>query len=108
MTKYEAIIRFIKSEIAIEKTVLERFQPQQPTATEVGTPENDFSDNEDKVKIIILEQLGIIDFIKSKQQKSETISHTAEILSSITGINLIQFTLIYVRCNGKYRRCKPK
>jgi len=49
-------------------------------------PEYDFSDNEDKVKLIILEKLGVIDYIKSIQQKPETISHTAEILSTFTGI----------------------
>ena len=49
-------------------------------------PEYDFSDNEDKVKLIILEKLGVIDYIKSIQQKPEVISHTAEILSSFTGI----------------------
>ena len=49
-------------------------------------PEYDFSDNEDKVKLIILEKLGVIDYIKSIQQKPEVISHTAEILSTFTGI----------------------
>ncbi len=49
-------------------------------------PEYDFSDNEDKVKLIILEKLGVIDYIKSIQQKPATISHTAEILSTFTGI----------------------
>lgn len=53
----------------------------------IETPENDFSNNEDKEKLIILEKLKIIDYIKSIQTKPETISHTAEILSAITGIN---------------------
>ena len=50
------------------------------------TPELDFSDNTDKVKLIMLEKLGVIDYIKTIQTKPETISHTSEILSTITGI----------------------
>lgn len=48
--------------------------------------EHDFSDNSDKVKLIMLEKLGIIDYIKTIQIKPDTISHTSEILSAITGI----------------------
>lgn len=49
-------------------------------------PELDFSNNTDKVKLIMLEKLGVIDYIKTIQTKPETISHTSEILSTITGI----------------------
>lgn len=52
----------------------------------IDIPELDFSDNSDKVKLIILEKLGIIDYIKSIQSKPQTISHTSVILSAITGI----------------------
>lgn len=52
----------------------------------IESPEIDFSDNDDKVKLIILEKLGVINYIKSIQTKPETISHTAEILSSFTGV----------------------
>ena len=52
----------------------------------VAAPELDFSDNSDKVKLIMLEKLGVIKYIKSIQTKPETISHTSEILSAITGI----------------------
>ncbi|MDV3739518.1 hypothetical protein CMU17_02410 [Elizabethkingia anophelis] len=48
--------------------------------------EDDFSNNEDKVKLIILEKLGILKYIKSIQIKPEVTQHTAEILSAITGI----------------------
>lgn len=86
LIKYEKIIEFIKSEIELEKKILERFQPQQTTAPELGNPELDFSDNSDKVKLIMLEKLGIIEYIKTIQTKPNTISHTSEILSAITGI----------------------
>lgn len=49
-------------------------------------PENDFSENEDKEKLINLEKLKILDFVKSIQTNPDKISHTAEILSSVTGI----------------------
>lgn len=49
-------------------------------------PELDFSNNSDKEKLIILEKLGIINYIKTIQTKPETILHTSEILSAITGI----------------------
>lgn len=52
----------------------------------VQPSELDFSDNSDKVKLIMLEKLGVIDYIKTIQTKPETISHTSEILSAITGI----------------------
>ena len=67
------------------KTEIENNSETQ-TTEQIETPENDFSDNDDKVKLIILEKLGVIDYIKTIQTKPETISHTAEILSSFTGI----------------------
>lgn len=84
----EEVLRIINNEIQTEKEKLNllRFQPQQPTATAMETPELDFSDNSDKVKLIMLEKLGIIDYIKTIQTKPDTISHTSEILSAITGI----------------------
>lgn len=84
---FEEIIIFIEREIETEKQNLLRFQgvktdtPEQPE-----TPELDFSDNTDKVKLIMLEKLGVIDYIKTIQTKPKTISHTSEILSTITGI----------------------
>ncbi|SNV42992.1 Uncharacterised protein [Chryseobacterium taklimakanense] len=63
-------------------------EPQQIAPTpEPETPEFDFSDTEPKARVIMLEKLGIIDFVKSLQQKPDTIQHTAQILSAITGIN---------------------
>ena len=81
----EQILILINREIEREKINIFRFQTPQHQTFE--TPENDFSNNEDKEKLIILEKLKIIDYIKSIQTKPETISHTAEILSAITGIN---------------------
>lgn len=78
------ILKFIEIEIAKEN---ERLKMPKILISPLIEPENDFSENADKVKIIILERLGIIDFIKNKQQKPDTIAHTAEILSSITGIS---------------------
>lgn len=48
--------------------------------------EQDFSNNENKEKVILLEKMGIIDFIKEKQSNPNNIKQTAEILSSFTGI----------------------
>lgn len=56
------------------------------TTNETDSPELDFSNNTDKVKLIMLEKLGVIDYIKSIQTKPDTISHTSEILSTFTGI----------------------
>jgi hypothetical protein len=84
------IIEFIDEKIQDEKINLLRYSnntntnPTQKIENEI--PEYDFSDNEDKVKLIILEKLGVIEYIKSIQQKPATISHTAEILSTFTGI----------------------
>lgn len=84
------IIEFINEKIQDEKINLLRYSNNTNTnptlKIENEIPEYDFSDNEDKVKLIILEKLGVIDYIKSIQQKPATISHTAEILSTFTGI----------------------
>ena len=74
---FESISGFIKREII-------KFKVSNPKTPE--TPELDFSNNSDKVKLIMLEKLGVIDYIKTIQTKPETISHTSEILSTITGI----------------------
>ena len=87
---FDDIIEFIDEKIQDEKINLLRYSNNTNTEhtqkIENEIPEHDFSDNEDKVKLIILEKLGVIDYIKSIQQKPETISHTAEILSTFTGI----------------------
>lgn len=70
----------------LEKKINDKTEPVESKIS-IQTPENDFSDSEPKEKLIILEKLKIIDYIKSIQTKPETISHTAEILSAITGIN---------------------
>ena len=82
------IIEFIDEKIQDEKINLLRYSNNTNHTLKIENeiPEYDFSDNEDKVKLIILEKLGVIDYIKSIQQKPEVISHTAEILSSFTGI----------------------
>lgn len=74
---FSRILEFIENKSIISPTI--------ETANE--NPEIDFSDNSDKVKLIMLEKLGIINYIKTIQTKPETISHTSEILSAITGID---------------------
>lgn len=82
------IMSFTENLIKTEKINLLRYSNNTNHTLKIENeiPEYDFSDNEDKVKLIILEKLGVIDYIKSIQQKPEVISHTAEILSSFTGI----------------------
>ena len=82
------ILSFTENLIETEKINLLRYSNNaNPTIKiENEIPVNDFSENDDKIKLIILEKLGVIDYIKSIQQKPEVISHTAEILSSFTGI----------------------
>lgn len=80
------ILDFIDEKITNEKFNLIRFQNTPPPLETVEVPELDFSDNSDKVKLIMLEKLGIIEYIKTIQTKPNTISHTSEILSAITGI----------------------
>ena len=50
-------------------------------------PENDFIDTPKLERMIILEKLGVIDYIKSLQNNPDNEKQTAEILSSFTGIN---------------------
>lgn len=45
----------------------------------------DFSDEKTKVKLIVLEKLGVIDYIKSIQQDEKNVNQTAGILSLIMG-----------------------
>jgi hypothetical protein len=83
----QEILRIIDNEIRDEKEKqnllrLQSNQPQQP----ITAPELDISDNSPKERIIILEKLGIINHIKNIQKDPNTISHTSEILSAITGI----------------------
>lgn len=85
LIRFESIVKFLNKEISNEKNILLRFQ-QPATPEPFETPELDFSDNSDKVKLIMLEKLGIIEYIKTIQTKPNTISHTSEILSAITGI----------------------
>lgn len=49
-------------------------------------PQNDYSDTAPLQRMIILEKLGIIKYIKSLQKDGLNEKHTAEILSSFTGI----------------------
>jgi hypothetical protein len=75
------IYNFIENEILITTKDI-----KNKSESEIENIEFDFSENNDKVKLIILEKLGVIDYIKSIQQKPEIISHTAQILSAFTGI----------------------
>ena len=92
-TKYKNFQYSIKKIFNFVNDILRKIEPsnnitKEPEPTyQIETPEFDFSETDDKVKLIILEKLGIIDYIKTIQTKPETISHTAEILSSFTGIN---------------------
>lgn len=86
--QYSQIINFLKVELEKEIIKLKTPKSLTPEVLEPAeVPENDFSDNKLKERIIILEKLGIIDYIKSMQEKPETLTHTAEILSAFTGLS---------------------
>ncbi|MDP9961272.1 hypothetical protein [Chryseobacterium lathyri] len=70
----------------LREEIIKESEKQNIETELIRLPESDFSDNEDKVKLIILEKLGIINYIKSIQIRPDTITHTAEILASFTGI----------------------
>ncbi|MBL1219373.1 hypothetical protein JET18_00865 [Chryseobacterium sp. L7] len=82
----ESIIFLINEKIDNAKQAF-RETDRKPIYSVQDNPEVDFSDNSDKVKLIMLERLGIINYIKTIQTKPDTISHTSEILSAITGID---------------------
>lgn len=62
----------------------------KPNIFEITTPqdapENDYSETRPLERMIILEKLGIIKYIQSLQNDNLNEKHTAEILSSFTGI----------------------
>ncbi|MEY8761668.1 hypothetical protein [Chryseobacterium tongliaoense] len=86
--KHNKIVEFIEGLIEIEKANVLLYNRSNVgiNLPNNNIPEQDFSNNADKEKLIILEKLGVIDYIKSIQTKPETIQHTAEILSAIIGI----------------------
>lgn len=84
--KENKIIQFLNLEIIQEEIKIKNKASSTMPGQITDIPELDFSNNSDKVKLIMLEKLGIIDYIKSIQSKPEIISHTSEILSAITGI----------------------
>jgi len=84
------ILDFINLKIEIAKNDVVAHKPTapEPTISEPKeTPKYDFSDNEEKERVIILEKLGVIEYIQSLQIKPDVKTHTAEILSAITGIH---------------------
>lgn len=85
--KFDSLISNIATSLDTDELkFINQLQNNQLNTISTDDIENDFSNNEDKEKLIILEKLKIIDYIKSIQTKPKTISHTAEILSAITGI----------------------
>lgn len=72
------IFRFLKNE------KVENNQTTQLSPVEI--PDNDYSDTVPLERMIILEKLGIIKYIQSLQNDNLNEKHTAEILSSFTGI----------------------
>lgn len=70
----------------VEKKLKEQKEKKlnEPEASEI--PENDYSDTVPLERMIILEKLGIIKYIQSLQNDKFNEKHTAEILSSFTGI----------------------
>lgn len=85
--KFDSLISNIETSLDTDELkFISQLQNNQLNTITTDDIENDFSNNEDKEKLIILEKLKIIDYIKSIQTKPKTISHTAEILSAITGI----------------------
>lgn len=85
--KFDNLISSIETSLDTDELkFINQLQNNNNNPTKTDALENDFSDNEPKERLIILEKLKIIDFIKSIQTSPEKISQTAEILSAITGI----------------------
>ncbi|SFI14676.1 hypothetical protein [Halpernia frigidisoli] len=82
VNKVLEIIRFIE----IEKIKHSESLKSNIKSENSETPENDFSDNKPLERMIILEKLGVIKYIKSLQNDGFNEKQTAEILSSFTGI----------------------
>lgn len=72
------ILKYINEEIYSKKST--------NNVPESAPLENDFSDSKPLERMIILEKLGIIKYIQSLQNDKDNEKHTAEILSSFTGI----------------------
>lgn len=75
------------SVLRIYDWILSKLEDKTPEREIQENPEHDFSDNGEKERVIILEKLGVIEYIQSLQNKPDIKSHTAEILSAITGIH---------------------
>lgn len=80
-----AILKFIEIEIAKENERLK--MPKMLISPIVDEPENDYSDTIPLERMILLEKLGVIKYIQSLQFDDRNEKKTAEILSSICGIN---------------------
>lgn len=83
------IMMFLENEMLNEKINLLRFRGTQNTSQPIETPEIDFSGKDElkpKQKLIILNELGVIDFINDKLQDKGNATHLSEILNTILGV----------------------
>lgn len=87
--KTSEIILCIGEKIENEKLNLLRFNGTQNPSQPIETPEIDFSGKDElkpKQKLIILNELGVIDFINDKLQDKGNATHLSEILNTILGV----------------------
>ena len=78
----KAIYNFIENRI--KELENKTATPQQIPPVE---PLQDFKDSTNQDKIIILKELGVMDYLRGHLYKPDNISSLAEVLSAITGIN---------------------
>ena len=95
-----AIIEKIKTDVIIQKdrlkTPLYNGQVQSPPPETFEIPENDYSGKNElkpKEKLIVLDKLGVVEFLTDKLNVSDNATHLAEILGAITGIDNQKGTL---------------
>lgn len=83
--------------VLLENEKINVFKNLKPTSPETfEMPENDYSGKNElkpKEKLIILDKLGVVEFLTDKLNVSDNATHLAEILGAITGIDNQKGTL---------------
>ena len=85
--KESEIILYRKSieELTSKKSILERQNKLEKKLEDFNIGALDFSETNAKKKIVYLNQLGILDFLRQAQKPGNSVNALAEILSAITG-----------------------